>query len=370
MMSANLPSSAVALTGAIQPVRIGFIPLVDCAPLLLAVARGLFHRHGVRVELSCEVGWATMREKLLYGQLDAAHAIAGLALALRMGINGPVSRVAAPFVFNLNGNAITLSRDLWNRGARDADGLRKLIHGTSRRLTFGMVSRFSSHHFLLRNWLRSGGINPDHDVRLAVLPPTQMAANLRAGLVDGYCVGEPWNSEAVEQEFGWVVATSEQLAPGHPEKALVFSERFVEAHPEQSAAIVESLRESCEFCDAQANRREVVRTLHRSGCFSCSEAVLSRSLVGPFDTGSGSQLDAARFHVFHRGEANVPTAKRGAWIVNEFIAHGLVPSRKRAQAVAAMRECWNPNAIQQASQSVTKKPKFKPHTNRTSALVA
>ena len=100
--------------------RIGFIPLADCAPLLVAKERELFRKHGVRVELSCEVGWATIREKLLYGQVDAAHAIAGLALAMRLGLSTPPCRVVAPFVFNLHGNAITLSRDLWNRGVRDA----------------------------------------------------------------------------------------------------------------------------------------------------------------------------------------------------------------------------------------------------------
>jgi len=173
------PASAHAAAPAL---RIGFIPLTDSAPLLVARERDLFRRHGVRVELSCEVGWATIREKLLYGQVDAAHAIAGLALAMRLGLSTPPCAVVAPFVFNLHGNAITLSRDLWNRGVRDAASLKKLIRSsTSRRFTFGMVSRYSSHSFLLRRWLAAGGIDADRDVRLVALPPTQMAANLGAG---------------------------------------------------------------------------------------------------------------------------------------------------------------------------------------------
>ena len=141
----------------------------------------LFRRHGVMVKLSCEVGWATVREKLLYHQLDAAHAIAGLALAMRMGIGSPPMPVVAPFVFNLHGNAITLSRDLWNRGVRDALSLHKLLRSSSGRvLTLGVVSRYSSHAFLLRQWLASGGISQAGGVRVVVLPPTQMAANLEA----------------------------------------------------------------------------------------------------------------------------------------------------------------------------------------------
>ena len=119
VMSKAAHTSKTTLSGVVQPVRIGFIPLADCAPLLVARGRELFRKHGVRVELSCEVGWATIREKLLYGQLDAAHAIAGLALAMRMGLSTPPCRVVAPFVFNLHGNAITLSRDLWNCGVRN-----------------------------------------------------------------------------------------------------------------------------------------------------------------------------------------------------------------------------------------------------------
>ncbi len=158
-MPKSKPLPIPALTGHAKPVRIGYIPLADCAPLLLAQEHGLFAKHGVKVELSCEVGWATIREKLLYGQVDAAHAIAGLALAMRMGLNTQPCRVVAPFVFNLHGNAITMSRDLWNRGVRDAATLHKLIRSsTSRRFTFAMVSRYSSHFFLLRRWLMEGAV--------------------------------------------------------------------------------------------------------------------------------------------------------------------------------------------------------------------
>lgn len=339
-------SSKATLSGVVQPVRIGFIPLADCAPLLVARERELFSRHGVHVELSCEVGWATIREKLLYGQLDAAHAIAGLVLAMRMGLSTPPSPVVAPFVFNLHGNAITLARDLWNRGVRDAASLKKLIRSTSSRLfTFGVVSRYSSHHFLLRQWLTAGGIDVNKDVRIVVLPPTQMAASLAAGLVDGYCVGEPWNSIAVDRGTGWIAATSEQLAPGHPEKVLLTTEKFISGHTTESLAITAALKEACEFCDAKENRPEVVRIFATSGYFDGHEKILQRSLVGPLDLGTGQSADAGSFHIFHRREANEPTSERGRWLLEQFIAHGLLTPAQRAEAADALRDCWTSSAL-------------------------
>ena len=333
--------SKSSLAGVVQPVRIGFIPLVDCAPLLVARQMDLFRKHGVHVELSCEVGWATIREKLLYGQLDAAHAIAGLVLAMRLGLSSPPCRVVAPFVFNLHGNAITLSRDLWNRGVRDAASLKKLIRSAfSRRFTFGMVSRYSSHNFLLRQWLQSGGIDVEKDVRIVALPPTQMASSLAEGLIDGYCVGEPWNSYAVERGIGWIAATSEQLAPGHPEKVLLTTERFVTAHAGESQAIIHALKEACEYCDAKENRHEVVRALAESGYFASSEKILKRSLVGPLDLGSEKSVAVTDFHIFHRRDANLPLSDRGRWLLDQFIGHGLLSSAQYTEAASALREAW------------------------------
>jgi len=354
------------LAGVVQPVRIGFIPLVDCAPLLVARHMDLFSKHGVHVELSCEVGWATIREKLLYGQLDAAHAIAGLVLAMRLGLSTPPCRVVAPFVFNLHGNAITLSRDLWNRGVRDAASLKKLIRSAfSRRFTFGMVSRYSSHFFLLRQWLQSGGIDIEKDVRIVALPPTQMASSLAEGLIDGYCVGEPWNSYAVERGIGWIAATSEQLAPGHPEKVLLTTERFLTAHAGESQAIINALKEACEYCDASENRPEVVRVLAASGYFAGCEKILKRSLVGPLELGTEKSAVVTDFHIFHRREANAPLSERGRWLLDQFIAHGLLSRTQYTEAATALHEAWTAELpFPKAKAAARKAPKTTPRTSK------
>lgn len=336
---------------ALPTVRIGFVPLVDSAPLLVADALGLFAKHAVEVELSREVGWATIREKILYRQLDAAHALAGLALSLRLGLDGLACQAIAPFVFNLHGNAITLSLDLWKRGVRDAQTLHKLIRSTPQRLfTFAVVSRSASHNFLMRRWLKQGGTDPDRDVRIVVLPPTQMPGSLSAGLIDGYCAGEPWNSVAIANGSGWCPAISEDLAPGHPEKILLTTEEFAESRPAALSAVIRALHEACAYCDDPKNRARVIEILLGSGHMRAERGILKLSLMGPFDNGAGERRAAEDFHIFHRDKANVPSPDKAEWVLSSFVEHGLIPPVDASMARRVMGECWRPDLFHQAIQ--------------------
>ena len=340
--SSSILKSASPVGNLPAMIRIGFIPVTDCVPLIAAQRLGLFEARGLRVSLHCEVGWATIREKLVHNQLDAAHAVVGLILALRLGLQGPQFPVVAPFVFSLHGNAITLSRDLWNHGVRDAVTLRKLIRSRKDRLlSFGVVSPFSAHHFLLRRWLQQGGIDADRDVRIQAFPPSLMAENLAAGLLDGYCAGEPWNSQAVATGKGWCPALSEDLLPGHPDKALLVSEAFAQQQGERLAALCEVCREACAFCDVKENRPLLAKWLAESGYFTADVSVLKRSLVGPFDNGMGQLRDAQSFHIFSRQEANDPTPARAAWLIQECLQHGLLPADSAGLAKRELAHAWN-----------------------------
>lgn len=357
-----------------RPVRIGFVPLADCAPLMAADQLGLFEKHGVQVVLQREVGWATIREKILYHELDAAHAPAGLALSLRFGAHGHTCRSLAPFVFNVNGNAITLSRDLHQRGARDAKSLHQLIRSQPQQLfTFGVVALWSSHHILLREWLRSGGIHPDRDVRIVMLPPPQMPGSLAAGLLDGYCAGEPYNTAAVIQGTGWCPATSETIAPGHPEKVLLTTEDFAEARSAELAAIIRALDEACAFCDDQKNRRQLPGLLAPAFRSREDQALLAQSLIGPFDTGL-ERRDASRFHLFHRDEVNRPSISAARWLVESLLRHGIIEAGRASEARAAMDACWGapfydaalrpPPAAQTSKPAADRRSKRKPTAAR------
>lgn len=312
--------------------RIGFVPLADCAPIVLAQELGLFRQHGLHVMLNRELGWATIRDKVIHGELDAAHALAAMPVAATLGLGSIECACLTALVLNLNGNAITLSNDLYHSGVRDGAGLREQIIALRHKkiFTFGIVSNFSSHNFLLRKWLSSAGINPDRDVRIVVVPPPQMVANLKAGHLDGFCVGEPWNSVAVQAKAGWCVATSAELQPGHPEKVLMVRREFTEAKKEEHLALVAALLEACEFCEAPENRDHLLAVLTRPEYVNVPVEALRHGFEGRFDFGHGAVRAVRDFCVFHQDDSNEPSSEKAAWVF---------------QLIRSINLCKNPSAL-------------------------
>jgi ABC-type nitrate/sulfonate/bicarbonate transport system substrate-binding protein len=305
--------------------KIGYVPLIDSAPFIVAQERGFFARYDLNVELSREPGWATIRDKVIYGELDAAHAVAGMPFAATLGLGSIVCECATALVLNLHGNAITLSKELHERGVRDARTLKQVIDRDrgERTYTFGVVYPFSSHNFLLRQWLLSGRIDPDKDVHIVVVPPPQMFANLRAGNLDGYCVGEPWNSVAVRAGVGWCVTTSAELAPNHPEKVLMVRREFMENHHEEHTRLAAAMLEACAYCDDPENRDELVNLLSRSVYLNVPAQNLRQSLTSTFDCGYGRTRSVEDFLVFHQHGANEPSLDKAAWVINHIIHSGM-----------------------------------------------
>ena len=305
--------------------RVGFVPLSDCAPVVMAEELGLFRKFGLRVALSRELGWATIRDKVVHGELDAAHALAAMPVAATLGLGSIPCDCCTGLVLNLHGNAITLSKGLWQRGVRDAATLRKEIARTRRErmLTFGVVFPVSSHHFLLRGWLAAAGIDPARDVRIVVLPPPQMAANLKAGNLDGFCAGEPWNSVAVQSRAGWCVAVSAELAPGHPEKVLMVRREFAERCEEEHVALAAALLESCAFCDAPEHQAQIIATLARPNFVGVPGATIRHGFGQEFDFGHDQLRAVPDFNVFHRHAANDPSNEKAAWVLENIRASGL-----------------------------------------------
>lgn len=301
----------------LRPLRLGFVPLNDCAPVVMAGELGLFSKYGINVELSREVGWATVRDKIIYGELDAAHAPAGMVVAASAGLGSIRTECLTGLVINLHGNAITLSQRLWKRGVRDGAGLRREIGRLrgAHKFTFGVVFPFSSHHFLLRSWLLSNGIDPDRDVRIVVVPPSQMFGNLKAGNLDGYCVGEPWNSVAVMGRAGFVVSTSSELASRHPEKVLMVRRDFAAMREGEHLAMIAALVEACRFCDVQENRERIIEALAGPQYLNAPIHALRMSMSGSFDFGNGRIEEAGDFHIFSRNNANEPDAEKAAWVM-------------------------------------------------------
>ncbi len=340
-----------------RPLRLGFIALNDAAPLIVAHEHGLFRQHGLKVELSREVGWATIRDKLIYRELDAAHALGAMAVSTTLGLHCLPTECLTACVLNTNGNSITLSEALWSRGVRDGATLRdEIIRArTERTYVFGVVFEYSSHRILLCDWLRAAGINPVRDVRIVVVPPPQLFRNLAADTLDGYCVGEPWNSLAVREQAGWCPAVSTDLAPGHPEKILLVRADFVERRGAEHLALVAAITEAAALCDEPAFRPELAKLLARPEYLNVPAKVIAASLVGPLDYGHGHRCDAANFIQFHRNGANDPTPAKAAWLLEGFKRHSLLPDGTLVPADLGAR-VFRSDLFHQAIQRLPSQP--------------
>ena len=314
-----------------ERLTIGFVPIIDCAVLIAASELGLFAKYGLNVTLSREVGWATIREKLLHDELHAVHAPASMGFVVRCGIGGVPRPCLTAFVLSLNGSAITLSRELWERGVRDASTLRAVIEADRDRRTysFGAVLEFSTQNYNLRRWLQSGGIDPDRDVRIPIIPSPVIHRGLSDGHIDGYCVAEPWNSIAVESGAGWIAVTTAEIAPAQPEKVLLVLEEFAERQPDEHLALVAALIEASIYCEMPANRPALARMLAHSRYLDVPVPLLEKSLIGPLETGRG-RLAADDFVTYHYGGANVPDRGKGRQVFNDVRTH---PAAQQCRAL-------------------------------------
>ncbi|MDB6025324.1 MAG: putative Nitrate transporter [Verrucomicrobiales bacterium] len=285
----------------------------------------LFGKYGMQVTLHRELGWASIRDKVIYGELDAAHAIAAMPVAATLGLGSIRCDCLTALVLNLHGNAITLSNDLWHRGVRDGDSLREEIKRSqgNKLFTFGVVYPFSSHRHLLRKWLTTHGIDPERDVQMVVVPPAQMVPNLKAGNLDGFCVGEPWNSVAVEANVGWCVTTSAELSPDHPEKVLMVRREFAEKREAEHLALVAALLEALEFCERPENFSQIISTLAHPRYVGVAANTLSCGITGQFNFGHGVTRTVPNFCVFHRNNANEPSSDKAAWTLQVVRESGL-----------------------------------------------
>jgi len=330
-----------------RALRLGFLALTDAAPLIVAQERGFFAARGLKVALQRQVGWATIREKIVFGELDAAPAPAPMLWATRLGLGCAATRVLTGFVFNLNGNVLVLSAELHAAGVRDAASLRSIArsrHGESR-LTIGVVFPYSVHHLMVRQWLVGAGIQPDRDVRIAIVPPAQMYRNLHAGTIDGFCAGEPWGSICVRAGVGWCPTWSAAQLPGHIEKVLMVTERFATARAEEHGALVGALTEAAAWCDDPANREALVALLGSNAYLNVPARVLLPALTGRFDAGFGRVEQVPDFVVFHRGGINEPDPAKAAGLQQQLVVAGILPVVDQALP----RELFRPDLFRTAA---------------------
>ena len=346
--------------------NLGFIPLTDCAPLAVARELGYFSRHGLDVNLSRESSWANIRDKVCIGMLDGAHMLAGIPVHSAARAEGQCVPMLTALSLDLNGNAVTVSNALYRRleatgvealdtPAGSARALRQVIEqersAGGRLLTFATVFPVSSHNYLLRYWMASAGIDPDRDVRLTVVPPPQMVNYLRAGLIAGYCVGEPWNAHAVNADLGRTLFTSFDVWNNHPEKVLGVTRAWAEANPNTHQALIMALLEASAWVDAPENRVQVCEILSRGRYVNAPLDVLRMSMTGTFQFAAQlPALERPDFNVFHRYAANYPWRSHALWTLGQMLRWGQIDQPVDLHRVA--RASYRPDIYRAAAEAL------------------
>jgi ABC-type nitrate/sulfonate/bicarbonate transport system substrate-binding protein len=348
---AKTKAARAATLAAPTAMRIGFIALTDCAPLIVAKEKGFFARHGLDVTLVREPSWANMRDKVALGALDAAHMLAPMPLAATLGAGGWKKPQITSFVLNLNGNAVTISAKLWDRlveaepallyaRQESANVLRRVIAADRKagrpKLTFATVFNYSSHQIQLRYWLASAGIDPDRDVNLVVVPPPQMTDRLAAGEIDGFCVGDPWNSLAVLRGVGRILISGYEIWNNRIEKVIGVNRDWVERNPLVHKAMLMGLIEAAEWLDRPENRLEGVEIMAKPDYIGPEAAEAIRlGMLGVVRYGLDVSPEAMPdFFVFNRYSANFPWRSQAEWYLTEMQRWKLIDPTIDVAAIA------------------------------------
>jgi two-component system, oxyanion-binding sensor len=317
------------------PLQIGFIPLIDAAALITAVEKGFTVAEGLDVTLVREVSWSNVRDKLNIGLFDAAHILAPIPIASSLGLGHIKVPIVAPLTLNLNGNAITVSAALHAAIMSEIDGdafdpkatagaLSRVVSQRRRSgaepLTFGMTFPFSTHNYQLRFWMAAGGIDPDEDVRLVVLPPPFMADSIAGGQIDGFCVGAPWNSIAVDGGFGRILHFGSDILQRAAEKVLAVRQQWAEKNPQTLGALVRAVFRAAEFAEASDNRREVAQILSQPDYIGIDASVILRTLEGRLKIApDGTIREGDRYILFAREDASAPDPLQAAWLYAQMV---------------------------------------------------
>jgi two-component system, oxyanion-binding sensor len=317
---------------------LGIIPLTDCAPIVIALEKGYFGKYGLVVAVCREASWASIRDKVTAGALDGAQMLAGMPIATTLGIGSRPADTITALSLDLNGNGITVSNALharmleadpgsMTRRPISARALRKVIEADRVAgrppLNFAMVLPFSTHNYELRYWMASAGIDPDHDVRLHVIPPPEMVANLAAGNIDGYCVGEPWNQMAVESGIGHALLTDYEIWQNSPEKVFGVNLEWAERHPNTHKAALKALIEASAWLDKAENREEAVSIISAPAYIDAPERVVRSAMTGTWKYHPAeAPQPMPDFNVFHRYAANFPWPSHAAWLITQMYRWG------------------------------------------------
>jgi nitrate/nitrite transport system substrate-binding protein len=309
-----------------KEVKVGFIPLTDCSSVVMASVMEFDKKYGIKIVPSKEASWAAVRDKLVNGELDAAHVLWGLIYGVQMGLGGPKKDMAILMNLNHNGQAFTLSRKLYDKGVGDATGLAALIAKEKGEYTFAQTFPTGTHAMWLYYWLATYGVHPFKDVKTITVPPPQMVANMRVGNMDGYCVGEPWPYRAIVDKIGFTAETTQGLWKDHPEKALGTSAEWVEKYPKTARAMTAAIIDAGRWIDASlSNRQKTADVVSDRSYVNTDKEVIVARMLGRYDNGIGKVWDDKDHMKFYNdGHVPFPYLSDGMWFMTQHRRWGLL----------------------------------------------
>jgi len=310
----------------LNSIDVGFMALTDSASLIVAATQGFAQPYGLNINLQRQPSWASLRDKLVSGELHAAHSLYGLVYAAQLGIGGPAKDMAVLMGLNQNGQSINLSSTLQNQGVITPEALDRRTHQSGTKLTFAQTLPTGNHAMWLYYWLASQGVHPLEDVDSVVVPPPQMVEHLKAQRIDGFCVGEPWGASAVNQHLGFTLATSQTIWPDHPEKVLGCTLEFVQQYPNTARVLIMAVLEASRFIEESPdNRRSTAQMLSGSEYVNAPVEDIEARLLGEYSDGLGNHWQDHHAVSFHRkGEVNMPWLSDGMWFMTQFRRWGLL----------------------------------------------
>ncbi|KAB0579068.1 ABC transporter substrate-binding protein [Ideonella dechloratans] len=370
-----------------EALKFGFIKLTDCAPLVIAYEKGYFEDEGLNVQLEAQANWKVLLDRVIDGQLDGAHMLAGQPLGAAIGF-GTKADIVTAFSMDMNGNAITVSNAVWAEMKKNlpmqggkvehpikADALKKVVDAWKKEgktFKMGMVFPVSTHNYELRYWLAAGGLNPGYytagdtsgtknaDVLLSVTPPPQMPATMEAGTIHGYCVGEPWNQQAVVKGIGVPVITDDEIWKGNPEKVFGVTKAWAEKYPNTHIAVVKALIRAGKWLDASmANRIEAVKLLSKSQYVGADAAVIGNSMTGTFEYEKGDKRPAPDFNIFFRNYATYPFYSDAIWYLTQMRRWGQIGEAKPdSWYIDTAKKVYRPDIYLQAAKALIAEKKL------------
>lgn len=336
-----LSSAFTTITAQNDPVRLGFIPLTDCSPIVMAKELGLFKKYGVEVVVTKESSWANVRDKILTGELDGAHCLYSMPFSVYTGVGGKAgSEMKIAMMLNVNGQAITLSNDFCGKvGFKQMNKVTPVVAAklkAEREVTFAMTFPGGTHDLWLRNWMSIAGLN-QKAVKIITIPPPQMVANMKVGNMDGYCVGEPWGGVAVKQGIGFTQVASQDIWKDHPEKALVVNKDFSAKRKADLVKVMKAVMEACKWLDVPANRRKAAAIIGKAPYVNAPADVIEARLMGDYNLGcnQGVEVYDNDYMLFHKGGmVNFPRKSHAIWAMAQFVRFGYLKEAPNYAAIA------------------------------------